>query len=176
MTLKDFTRDYHMRQAVKNVAVCIYRKPDDRADSSHINKTLRLLQKELAGRREKVFTAFVFGQNTSDARDFEEADENVVYEADNVKKAAPLSHIWLMGMALLEKKDAEDRKAGLEPENTLCLVTDESLSRTENDKILFGMENRFFGIKVKPVLIRDRNSSGGRLEEYIRENGEVCTV
>ena len=176
MALKDFTMDYQLRPAVKNIAVCIYRKPDDRADNSHINGTLRLLQQELARRKEKMFIAFVFGQNTSDARDFEKVDEFVVYEADSVKKSAPLSHIWLMGMALLEKKAAEDRDAGLDPENILCLVADDSLSRTESDKILFGMENRFRGTKVKPVLVRDKDSSGGRLEEYIRAAGDVYTV
>lgn len=176
--LENFKKEYCFDKTVTNIVICIYRKPDKDADSSHINRTLAQLFKELERRKGKIAVAYTFGDGIVDARDFTELEDHIVYASQCKDRSAPLSHIWLMGMALLEEKEQEDRKKGLTSKNILCLLADENFRRVDTEKILTAMENRFRAIKVKPILVTDQRVSKneGRLEEYIRSNGEIYNV
>ena len=176
--LENFKTEYRFDKTVTNIVICIYRKPVKDADSSHINRTLAQLFKELEQKKGKTAVAYTFGDGIVDARGFTEPEDHIVYASECKERSAPLSHIWLMGMALLEEKEREDRKNGLTSKNILCLLTDESFRRVDTEKILTAMENRFRAVKVKPVLVTDQQSSKneGRLEAYIRNNGEIYNV
>lgn len=178
MALEYFKTEYRLDKTVTNIVICIYRKSMKDADNSHINRTLAQFFKELDRKKGKVAVAYTFGDGIVDARDFTEPKDHIIYASECKKKSAPLSHIWLMGMALLEEKEREDRENGLTSKNVLCLLTDESFGRVDTEKILVGMENRFHNVEVKLVLVTDQPSSKneGRLEEYIRNNGDVYTV
>lgn len=176
--LENFKTEYRVDKTVTNIVICIYRKPEKDADSSHINRTLAQICKELEKKKGKTAVAYTFGDGIVDARDFTEPEDHIIYASQCKERSAPLSHIWLMGMALLEEKEREDRKKGMTPNNTLCLLADESFRRVDTEKILAAMENRFRAVKVKPILVTDQQSSKneGRLEEYIRNNGEIYNV
>ena len=74
--LENFKTEYRFDKTVTNIVICIYRKPAKDADSSHINRTLAQLFKELEKRKEKTAVAYTFGDDIVDARDFSEPEDD----------------------------------------------------------------------------------------------------
>lgn len=174
MALSDFDEDYEIVKKEKNAVICIYPNSIQSTDKSHINRTLENLQLALMRERKnyhKLHVAFVFGEGVVCAEDFREIEEGSVCYLDYVSESASLSHLWFLGMALLEKKEKEQRREGIESENLLYVVTDREFQRTESEKIL--MSPRFQNCNVTPVLIKNQNAGGGKLEEEIRKKGNI---
>lgn len=173
MSLADFDEEYAPRQTEKNVVICIYPKSMQETDKSHINHTLEKLEKRLLKEQEEnkyltVQIAYVFGEKIVYARDFAKMEKDVICYVDYESESASLSQMWFMGMILLEKKIAEDRKEGINSQNEVYLLTDREFPRSESGKIL--ATPRFKDIQYSPRLIKSEKSGGGALEKFIAEN------
>lgn len=170
--MPDGMREEHMQTFPgKNIVVGIYQCPEEDSDKSRINGVLETLQRKWREEKGEKSLAFVFGDGVTYARDFSDTRRDVTYYVENSRKEVELSHIWFLGMALLEKKYETDKRRGLRAENYFYLITNRGFKKVDTDKILSAL--RFENLEVTPVLIKSGNGAGGRLEKYIEKKGSV---
>ncbi len=174
MALKDNEKEYILRKKERNIVICIYPKSIRETDQSPVNDVLEHLQlsqmKEAREKELEIQAAFVFGNKVVYARNFQKLEKSLFY-MDYVSESARLSHIWFMGMALLERKINNDCAKGILSENYLYLLTDRAFERVETAKIMSAL--RFRDLPVTPVLIKSKDAGGGKLEAYIDSKGKV---
>lgn len=160
-----------MDEKNKNIVVCICQQSEQMSGRSHINRTLELLQRQWMNEESRIQIAFVYGSGVTCVRDFSDMKEQGICYVENCKESVKLSHLWFMGMALLERKQAQDQREKIYAQNFIYLITDCEFNRIETEKVLACI--RFTELKVIPVLIKNKDGAGGSLESYIRRKGNV---
>lgn len=178
MALQDYTEEYRVNCRYKNAVFCIYQ--EENTTGTHVNRTLKILQESL--RKEEteekhISKAFVYGNKTTCVREFSDTESDTIYYMDFIdysRETISISKVWFMGLVLLEKKDKEDRRRGIIPENVLYLIVsaDRDINRVEEN--IMTCVSRFQELEFTPILVKaDRNIKLGKIEEFISEKGNV---
>lgn len=176
-----------MSENVVNAVICIFQKSRGVADQSPVNQMLEKLQLQLKkelDQKTEIYIAFVYETPSLDARGFERLKEDtpIFYkEPCPVKMPYNLAHLYMLGMALLERQCQETGKEGdVSIENRLYLITDEKFSRQKSALIVqkrdgkLCMHPRFDNVRhFRPYLCKTRKAGGESLEEFIKDNGVV---
>lgn len=174
MALAKFNREYKESKKVKNVVICMYPNGIKNSHGSHLNHSLECFQKKLLAQREEnveIQVAFVYGDGIVYARDFKKLEEGSILYLESCKESPKLTHVWFLGMALLEKKAMEDRREGIISQNEFYLFTDQQFKRSDEQQILDCP--RFQNQEIGITLVKSEGAAGGELERHISERGEI---
>lgn len=174
MALAKFNQDYKQQKIVRNIVICIYPKGISESHGSHLNYSLECFQKklwEMKAKNEEIQIAFVYGDDVVYAKNFQKLKKGMVCYLESCTVTPHLSHVWFMGMALLEQKSIQDERENCVSTNELYLFTDKEFNRIEVNKILG--TTRFQNVKASLTLVKCEGAGGGELEKYISNHGEI---
>ena len=181
MLLGQFTEEFPVKDQKLNVVICIFQKDISMIDKSPLNQMLEELQfelKEELDQYSEIQVAYVFEDKSLAVRGFEKLEKDTPVYYKEPSKHYNLAHIWMLGMALLEQKQQEEKNVAIDVENRLYLVTDEKLQRDKVRLIVYEeggeiyMHTRFSKVDFQPFLWRSEDAYGDILEEFIRKKGK----
>lgn len=161
-------------KTVQNIVIGVYSNGIQESQGSYLNRALERFQKNFLRAHDRtniVNVAFVYGDKMVYARDFSEYKKEEILYLESCVEPPRLSHIWFMGMALLERKVKQDLKDHVNSQNAFYLFTDKKFDRMESQKILAAA--RFQEFDKNLYLIKTKDSAGGALEQYIAAHGKV---
>lgn len=183
MLLSDqFSEEFPANEQKLNVVICVFHKNAELEDKSPINQLLEELQLELKKEIDhysEIQVAFVFHDKSLGIREFEKLEKDTPIYYKEPSQSYNFAHIWLMGMALLERKQEEEENPEFPVENRLYLVTDARLPRdkvrlvVEEERGELRMHPRFDQLDIRPFLWRSEEAKGDILEEYIEKEGNT---
>lgn len=161
-----------------NVMICIYTRKEEAPEENYITDCLKKIQGRLEMQEKNAHIAFAYGcQDTVVLKKFRRwSEKNVIGSFYECKKpSVSLTHIWLMAMALIEKKYKEDRSGNVDADNILVLISDEDFPTLDDDLILKAMDIRFRDLEFTPVLMINKNGSRpkSRFEKYMEAKREL---
>lgn len=170
MALKNFTQEYNVTKASKNVVFCVAIR---KTEQKHINRVNRCMEKLQDERGELLIEkAFVWVNRDVCIKGFAQTDTKENYYIGNVeslKSGKNISNGVLRALILLEGKSKEQDKS----ENELYLFINSAFSRVESNHIMKILE-AFDELRLKIHLIKDDSNETIRpdnLEVYIKEHG-----